>query len=82
MKSCSASVEGLYPPLIGPPLNLTSLLMVTSLTKAPGTVKNLFPLRLAPSQRFLNQKKLGVLLSINLLILHGVESSVGRSSYG
>ena len=80
MKSFSASLEVLYPPLIGPPLTLTSLLMATSLTKSTRIVENLFPLTLAKNQRFLNQKKRGVLLLINLLILHGAKLSIGRSS--
>ena len=48
MKSFSASKEVLYPSLIGPPVTLTSLLMITSVTKSPGTVENIFALRLAP----------------------------------
>ena len=48
MKSFSASTEVLYSHLIGPPVTLTSLLMVTSLTKSPRIIENLFPLWLAP----------------------------------
>ena len=74
MKSFSASIEGLYPPLTGPPLTLNSLLMATSVIDSLGIVKILFPLR--QDQRFLDQKNLGVLLLINLLILRGVSSVV------
>ena len=55
MKSFSASIEVLYPPLIGP--SLTSLLMVTSVTKSPGIVENLFPLRLFPRPKVSNPEK-------------------------
>ena len=48
MKSFSASVEVLWPPLVGSPLTMSSLLMGSSLTKSLGIVKNLFLLRLAP----------------------------------
>ena len=42
------------------------------MTKSPGVVENLFQLRLAPRPE--------LLLLINLLILHGVELRIGRSS--
>ena len=83
MKSFPASIEVPYHPLIGPSLTLTSLLMFSLVTKSLGKVKNLFPLRTKRlEQRFLNQKKLEVLLLINFLIIHGDELSIGRSSNG
>ena len=48
MKLFSALIEVIYPALIGPSLTLTFLLMVTSVTKSPGIMENLFPLKLAP----------------------------------
>ena len=48
MKSFSASKEVLYPSLVGPPVTLTSLLMISSVTKSSGTVENIFALRLTP----------------------------------
>ena len=56
-KSLLASIEVLYQPLIGPPLTLTSLLMVTSLTKSTGIVENLFPLRLVSRPKFSKSEK-------------------------
>ena len=83
MKSFPASIEVLYNPLIGPSLTLTSLLMFSLVTKSLGKVKNLFSLRTKRlEQRFLNQKKLEVLLLINFLIIHRGELSIGRSSNG
>ena len=54
------SIEALYPPLIGPSLTLIYLFIVTSVTKSPKKVKNLFPLRLAPrSNAFRSEKTWG-----------------------
>ena len=41
-----------------------------------------FPKIVAPRPKVSNQKKLGVLLLINLLILHGVELNIGLSFDG
>ena len=57
MKSLSALIEALYPPLIGSPLALTSLLMATAVTKSPGIVENLFPLRLSPGTKASKSEK-------------------------
>ena len=57
MKSFSALIAVLYPPLMGPPLTLTSLLMVTSVTKPPGIVEYLFPLRLGPRLKVSKSEK-------------------------
>ena len=38
-------------------MTLTSLLMVTSVTKSPGGVKKLFPLRLAPRPKVSKSEK-------------------------
>ena len=56
-KSFSASIEVLYSPLIGPPLTLTSVLMVTSVTNSLGIVEILFPLRLAPRPKVSRSEK-------------------------
>ena len=42
MKSSSALIEVLYPPLIGPPLTFTSPLNVTSVTRPAGIVEIYF----------------------------------------
>ena len=47
-KPFSASKLVLYPPIIGTPRTFASLLIVTSITKSPGIVENLLPLKLAP----------------------------------
>ena len=57
MKSFSASIEVLYLHLIGPPLILTCLLMVTSMNKSPGIVENLFTIRLAPRPKISKSEK-------------------------
>ena len=57
MKSFSASKEVLYPPIIVPALTLTSLLIVSSLTKSLGIVENLLPLRLAPRTKIFKSEK-------------------------
>ena len=54
--------------------------MVTSVTKSLGIIENLFLLRLAPRPKNSKSEKLGALLLINLLILHGGEIGIGRSS--
>ena len=46
-KSFSVSKLVLYPPLIGPPQIFISLLLVTSVTKCRGIVKNFLPLKTA-----------------------------------
>ena len=57
MKSFLVSIEVLYPLLRGPPLTLTSLLMVTSVTEFPGIVESSFPLRLAPRPKVSRPEK-------------------------
>ena len=57
MKSFSASIEVLYPLLIGQPVTLTSLVMVSSVSKFPGIVESLFPLRLAPRPKVSKSEK-------------------------
>ena len=49
MKSFSALIEALWPPLIGPLMILTPLLIATSVTKSPGIVEKLLTLRLCRS---------------------------------
>ena len=45
---------------MGPPLTMTSLLMVSSLTKSSEIVKNLFLLRLAPRTNIFKSGNAGV----------------------
>ena len=59
MKSFSALIKVLYPPLIGPPLTLTSLLTFTSVTKSPGIFENVFMLRLAQRPNVSESEKAG-----------------------
>ena len=57
MKSFSVSLEVLDPPLIKPPLTLTSLVMFTLFTKSPGIVESLFSQRLSPRPKVFKSEK-------------------------